>query len=317
MKAAWRRALSVAVVAGFVSLGLTSCGKVPDFSAAGAPDFDKAVDPQSKDTVVNNWEIQTLTPTGVDEKAMKVLKETVGSPLQPFKESDEARLSKAFTDAASQPGQPAGNDSGDDGDDSGNGGGDAAASGTPPAQPQDSNAQAAATPQTAPTQTAVMDQLAGGPAKALGVMAAFKDPNNEDIGIRYVEMLRKKLPHGYIVFITDSDKEGAGFFDGNITVMKSSDPYEMIKAAGTAGGGLFHSAGNDEIVKQFKEWNSKYPLHIVKANHDTVIAVLDKVPEDPDKLGREVHKFAPGDGSAKASDFIDDVRQRRIYCWWD
>lgn len=302
------------ITASLVCLTLTSCGQVPDFSAG--PGIDEAPKPQG-DTVVNNYEIQIGAPIGFDEKTLKAFKGVVGSPIEPFREGQDARTEKALFNRLKQEEQrtPAAESSapspeaGADGDDDG----------AAPA-PSDSNAMAAQNQESSPNASSAgsLEQALGvdKPGPVLGVQAKFKGKNGQyDLGWRYVEALRKKLPKGYVPY--EAELEGGELDDGVIAVIKSSDPYEPIRIAGTTGGGLLKAYGTEDIINQLKTWNQKYPLHVVAAEHDKVVAILDKAPADPTELGKELQKFAPGDGSAGVKDFIDDVRSRQLFMWWD
>lgn len=304
MKRALSRALSGTAVAALMlsPIGLTSCGNAPNSSAGSGS--DQAPAPQG-DTVVNNYEIQIGAPIGFDEKVLKTIKGVVGVPLKPFKETQDSRVDKAVLTALTDDNTAQSNAGGDpmdpDGADAGAGG----------AQPPvaDSNSQASATA-TNPNQQLAQELGVAGPAPVLGVQVKVAgDELGSDLGTRYVEALRKKLPKGYLPF--GIELQGG---DGRvIAIVKSDDPYKMVRIAGTTG-----SVTNDAIIQQLKTWNSKYPLHVVFADADNVVALLDKVPPDAEQLAREVQQFAPGDGAAGVKDFLQDIREnRQIFLWWD
>lgn len=305
MKRAVRRAFSsAALVALLVSpFGLTSCGNVPDFSAG--PGLDEAPAPQG-DTIVNNYEIQIGAPIGFDEKVLKTIKGVVGVPLKPFKETQATRVDKAMQTVLTKDASDSSAAANAGGDQMDPDGADASAGGAQPPM-SDSNSQAAAAD---PGQSLAQELGVGGPSPVLGIQVKVAgDELGSDIGKRYVEALRKKLPKGYLP--CGIELQGG---DGRvIAIVKSDDPYKMVSIAGTTGG-----VGTDNIIQKLREWNAKYPLHVVFADPDTVVAILDKVPPDAEQLGREVQKFASGDGGAGVKDFVQDIREnRQIFLWWD
>jgi hypothetical protein len=278
-------------------LVLAGCGKIP-YPGAGQSTLSEAPKPQGG-TALSASEIQIGAPLGFDSNVLQTIKSIVGAPIVAFEQSQiakESALEQAQAEApqSSAPTTASPNST------------DTNSTDTSAAAPPDG------TPIASPTPAPNAVSMPTNSQPIQGVECSFSETGGNEVGTRYVEQLRKKLPVGYIPFETEGSDE-----QPMIAIIKSSDEMEPLRLAGTASSGLFANRSTDDIINKVREWKAKYPLHVVTAKHDTAVLVLKDAPEDPLPLAKEARKFAPGDGSAHVSDFVDDIMQnKRIFLWF-
>jgi hypothetical protein len=246
---------------------------------------------------------QVLAMNNLDMSAAQVFKQNTGLAIEPYRKPSEAAWAEAMAKHKQSEDTP-----------------DASDAPEKKAEPAPSNNQPLSNNELAARNNAQVNKEPDAGAidfRQLGPVVGFAgqvaDPNNEELAERFALALTKKLPSGFVPFAT-VDSQGSPV----VAVIRATDPFEPVRVVGTSAGSIFSSKGTDEIVEKLRQWNRKYPLHLVEVKGDTVVAVLDKVPDDPASLGQEVKKFAPGDGSANADDFTQDIRDnKRLFLWWD
>lgn len=123
---------------------------------------------------------------------------------------------------------------------------------------------------------------------------------------------------GYLIYISE---ENFGYYPDEVSVLKSKDQFDILKAEGTDGTNW--GLNNDDIIAQLKTWNNNYPFEIVGAGYDFVVAIFLEKPngDDMKKFAREVYKFCPdvvdqGTGTVEELE-KEMIKSGMLYLWWD
>lgn len=112
----------------------------------------------------------------------------------------------------------------------------------------------------------------------------------------------------------------AGDKNGYIAVVKSSDPYDILRVMETDGAN--YNVTTEDIVAFLKKWERQIPFSITQCEGDTLVIQLETV-ADVTEMVREAIELCPdlvgGDDSPEQfAGVLDHIRKsREIYFWWD
>jgi len=152
----------------------------------------------------------------------------------------------------------------------------------------------------------------GREVEALGVTVKVSADGAEKTAMKLRPQLREI---GFISYMTDvmgDDKD-------RITVVKGTDPYEILRIKNTDGINYGHT--NAQVIAKLKEWEKRYPFTILGASMDWVQLELAGVPPDCDDFAKEVYHFCPDivdQGTGSVGELAQEIRKsRRLFLWWD
>jgi len=146
--------------------------------------------------------------------------------------------------------------------------------------------------------------------------------------------LREILPAGYSAFLTEDD-----CYRSDLTILKTSDPYDILRVRDTYGWDVQHRLYNSEdLTGVLTEWQKECCLNIVGADYHNVKLIMGTLPNDlvafAEKVNflccelDQIYDFIDyGDGTnegrqagarAVAEKLAAHLREtRRLYLWWD
>ncbi len=149
-------------------------------------------------------------------------------------------------------------------------------------------------------------------SKAQGVVVKAGSEGAEKMALKLRPELTKK---GYISYITDV----MGDDSTKVTVMKGTDPYDILMLKKTNGINYDHS--NADVIAKLKEWEKRCPFVILGASGDWVQLESAEVPPDCDGFAQEVYRFCPDivdQGTGSVEELSKEMKKsRRLFLWWD
>jgi len=150
-----------------------------------------------------------------------------------------------------------------------------------------------------------------------GILAAGVtiDVSQEE-AVAAVEHLRERLGYGYLVFISERH---FGFEPDNVSVLRGTDQYEMLRVMQT--NGWNYDISPETVIERVKLWDSRYGLDIYGAAFDWLEARFERAPADMMAFAREVYEFCPDvvdQGTETVEALANEMaRTNSVYLWWD
>lgn len=140
---------------------------------------------------------------------------------------------------------------------------------------------------------------------------------NEKETIKILTTLRDKInPLGYFVFVSEKNY---GYEQDRIGVIKSKDQYDIIRIEHTDG--INYDINSQDVINKLKEWEKKYPFHIIGADYDWVEIEFKELPNDINLFTNEVYEFCPDiidQGSGSVEELSKEIKQTNtLLLWWD
>lgn len=133
-----------------------------------------------------------------------------------------------------------------------------------------------------------------------------------------VRLLQQKAGAGYCVFISEEHFGIKGIPD-NISILKTSDSYDMLRVMGT--NGWNYNISPDAVIARLKEWDSKFGIVLYGVGFDWVEAEFKHQPEDMPGFAKEVYSFCPDvveQGTGTVEGLAKEMRRTNtLYLWWD
>lgn len=141
------------------------------------------------------------------------------------------------------------------------------------------------------------------------------DYPNKDVYTLILEQSNKLKKHGFLIFQSEigyNEKESV------VTVIESKDQFDILRIVKTDG--VNFDIMNEDIIKKFKEWDSKYGIEIYGADYAQV-DIWIKNPKDIESLSKEIYEFCPDIIDQGLGDIIVLEKMIRegyiINFWWD
>lgn len=121
---------------------------------------------------------------------------------------------------------------------------------------------------------------------------------------------------GYYPFLS-TENHGRG--PDSITILKTTDPYDVLRYKGTNGAN--HDIFTDTIIEKLQKWEQLYGLEIIGADTDWVSFLLKEYPEDLMDYAQEVYEFCP-DTIEQGFESVEMMAtaisyNRYMFLWWD
>ncbi|WP_068614579.1 DUF4253 domain-containing protein [Paenibacillus tuaregi] len=104
-----------------------------------------------------------------------------------------------------------------------------------------------------------------------------------------------------------------------VSVIKSTDQFDILRYSGT--NGYNYDISPTDVINKLKEWEKRFPFHIVGADSDWVQAEFNNTETDLKDLANEIYEFCPdmveqGTGTIEALE-AEMERNKGFYLWWD
>ena len=103
-----------------------------------------------------------------------------------------------------------------------------------------------------------------------------------------------------------------------IGVIRSSDPYDILRTMGTAAASL--GLPTEALIARLQEWEARHQSVVFGADLDWVTLEFAAIPRDLASFARGAHGLFPDsvDGGPRATGELGRSLQRtgRLYLWW-
>lgn len=133
-----------------------------------------------------------------------------------------------------------------------------------------------------------------------------------------VDRLRKIAGHGFFICISERHFGYDGAPD-NVSVLKASDPYEMLRVMGT--NGTNYDISTDQVINRIKQWDKKFGVTLKGVGFDWVEMEFKQQPADMMAFAQEVYKFCPDvvdQGTGNVQVLAKEMKDSNtVYLWWD
>lgn len=154
----------------------------------------------------------------------------------------------------------------------------------------------------------------GNPLSAAGVTIDVKPTQTR----RTVQRLQEKAGAGYIAFISERHYGINGAPD-NVSLLKTSDPYDMLRIMGTNGAN--YDISPDMVIARLKKWDAEFGLVLSGVGFDWLEAQFKRRPANMLEYAKEVYTFCPdvveqGTGTVEAL-AKEMKRTNTLFLWWD
>jgi hypothetical protein len=139
-----------------------------------------------------------------------------------------------------------------------------------------------------------------------------------DEQLKKFEKVRKHLKEkGYLLF---KSEENYGNLPDKYAVLKSRDPFDIIRFRGTSGPN--YEISNDSILSRLKDWHQRFSLEITGADADWVEVRFAHLPvEALPAFAKEVYTFCPDiveQGAGNTESMVEDLKETgSLFLWWD
>jgi Domain of unknown function (DUF4253) len=153
------------------------------------------------------------------------------------------------------------------------------------------------------------------PVQGKGLVVTEKNSQSYNLVFNLKEELRKK---GYSIFLLENN---FGFDNApdNIGIIKTTDPYSILKQIGTDG--INWDIDNDSLISIIKVFDKKYELELIGASGDWCEFVIHKEPASWMDFAKEVYKVCPDvvdQGTETIAALAQELKAtKRLYLWWD
>ena len=133
-----------------------------------------------------------------------------------------------------------------------------------------------------------------------------------------VRSVQKQVGSGYVVFISEQNFGISGQPD-NVSVLRTSDPYEAMRVMGTNGDN--YGIGTERVIARLKKWDAAHGLRFHGIGFDWLEAEFKRQPNDMLSFAKEVYEFCPDvvdQGAETVVKLADEMkRTNMLYLWWD
>jgi hypothetical protein len=133
-----------------------------------------------------------------------------------------------------------------------------------------------------------------------------------------VRRLQRKAGVGYFAFISEENFGIKGAPD-QVSLLKASDPYDMLRTMGTNGWNYHISP--DMVIARLKEWDARFGITLHGVGFDWLEFQFKHRPESMLEYAQEVYRFCPdiveqGTGTVEA--LAREMRRTNmVFLWWD
>ncbi len=154
----------------------------------------------------------------------------------------------------------------------------------------------------------------GNPLSAAGVTIDVKRTKAP----RTVHRLQEKAGAGYFAFISERNYGIKGAPD-NVSLLKASDPYDMLRTMGT--NGWNYDISPDMVIAHLKKWDAEFGLVLSGVGFDWVEAQFKRQPANMLEYAKEVYAFCP-DVVEQGTETVENLakemkRTNTLFLWWD
>jgi hypothetical protein len=162
-----------------------------------------------------------------------------------------------------------------------------------------------------------------------GFTVKLADAYDDTWHLDKIYQVRGLLPYGYLAFLTEDFRDRPG-----LTVLKTSDPYEIIRVQKTQGWDFKNrNYWIEDIIQVLMKWQKQCSMDLVGADRNNVKLILETLPEDLLGFAEEVNFLCyeldqvndfgdysddPEENRIVAEKLAASLREtRRLYLWWD
>ena len=122
----------------------------------------------------------------------------------------------------------------------------------------------------------------------------------------------------YFAFVSDQSF-GIGDKPDQVSVLRTTDPYEALRVMGT--NGWNYDISPEMVAAQMRKWDSAFGLIIEGVGFDWLQASFKKQPADMQTFAKEVYEFCP-DAVDQGIETVEALasemkRTNSLYLWWD
>ncbi|HSF18213.1 MAG TPA: DUF4253 domain-containing protein [Vicinamibacteria bacterium] len=139
-----------------------------------------------------------------------------------------------------------------------------------------------------------------------------------DRSLTVVSSLARLAPPEVVVFVSERHF-GMGEEPDRVSAMKTSDPFESLRAMGT--NGWNYDISPEMIIARLRQWDAIFGLSLRGVAFDWVEAEFETHPRDMLAFAREVYEFCPDvvdQGTETVEALADEMRRSNVlYLWWD
>lgn len=133
-----------------------------------------------------------------------------------------------------------------------------------------------------------------------------------------VQSVQRQIGSEYLVFISEQNFGISGQPD-NVSVLRTSDPYEAMRIMGTNGDN--YGIGTERVIAQLKKWDAAHGLSFHGVGFDWLEAKFKRQPSNMLSFAKEVYAFCPDvvdQGAGTVTKLADEMkRTNSLYLWWD
>jgi hypothetical protein len=135
---------------------------------------------------------------------------------------------------------------------------------------------------------------------------------------RTLRRLQQKAGAGYFAFHSERNYGIKGAPD-HVSLLKTSDPYDMLRTMGT--NGWNYDISPEMVIARLKKWDAEFGLVLSGVSFDWVQAQFKHQPANMLEYAKEVYAFCPdvveqGTGTVEAL-AKEMKRTNTLYLWWD
>jgi hypothetical protein len=154
----------------------------------------------------------------------------------------------------------------------------------------------------------------GNPLSAAGVTIDVRRTQAR----RTVQRLQEKAGAGYFAFISERNYGIKGAPD-NVSLLKTSDPYDMLRTMGT--NGWNYDISPDMVIARLKKWDAEFGLVLSGVGFDWMEAQFKRQPANMLEYANEVYAFCPDvvdQGTETVEALAKEMkRTNTLFLWWD
>lgn len=140
--------------------------------------------------------------------------------------------------------------------------------------------------------------------------------DQDKVDVIFMNFFDKAKSKGYFLYRSE---QNFGYEKDSITLLKSNDQFDIIRAAQTDG--INYDIDNKAVLAKLIEWDSKYHFEIIGASLDWMEARFINKPADFLAFAKEVYEFCPDvvdQGTNTVEALAEEMeRTNTLYLWWD
>lgn len=162
-----------------------------------------------------------------------------------------------------------------------------------------------------------------------GFTVKFADAYDDTWHLDKINEVRGLLPFGYSAFLTEDC-----IYRPGMTVLKTSNPYDIIRVQQTQGWDFKHRHyWIEDIIQVLIGWQKHCHMDLIGADYNNVKLILETLPDDLTGFAEEVNFLCweldqlnsfgqygddPEENRIIAEKLAASLREtRRLYLWWD